>query len=362
MSGYPLPRDVWLFLGRLCSREGWSPSHDVAAPQPFPAADVLLGWAQSQGVGPLVEAQLLSHANEFRPGPDAGEYKRSKRNQEVASLIGFEIHAKQALAALEDRLDYPPLVLKGGALRYQVYSTPWHRPCRDLDVLLKPQDLSHGAEVLRGLGYHLQEEPGQPTPLATALNLDMGTMRVELHSSLFSRYKASAGYESMAAFSQPLPLLSPALSPDLTGHILVGVLHLVRHGFQYRLKDLADLDRLAGCDGIDWHRLQSDLAKLHMLPALEWTLALLSEITGSVIPAHAWPASRGLLGPRVLGSLLATPRHPQFWHLGQHLPLPVGQALALASCSDSARPLAEAIWDVGRRRTRWIGQKILGDR
>lgn len=359
MSGFPIPSDSWLLMAVLASE---SPSPEWVAqrtPKQLPELGNFLGWAQDQGVSSLVESSLKTLASPPWPISRIEALASAHRRTETARWVAFEEATKEALAALCAGLEAPPLVIKGGALRYRLYPAPWYRPCQDLDLLVHPLAMRKAVELLERCGFVAEVSPGAPQELATAVNLDRQGIRIEVHSSLFSRYRPDASHEALLPRSLPLAPYPGARSPDLTGHFLMGVLHLIRHGFLFKLKDVADLDRIVRRQEVEWEFVQQHLQSLGLSTALEWTLAILEQLMGTPVPQQAWPAPQRLLSPRKAGRLLASPTRPEFWLAGRHLPLHAATALTLLACADSPLPLADATVDWTRRRLRWLKDSIL---
>ena len=51
-----------------------------------------------------------------------------------------------------------PLLLKGSALAYTLYTTPAHRPRFDSDLLVRHEDMTRVAEVMTGRGYRCPDQ------------------------------------------------------------------------------------------------------------------------------------------------------------------------------------------------------------
>ena len=62
-------------------------------------------------------------------------------------------HAIRQLGAALDAQTIPFAVLKGVAIRDEIYATPHVRPATDVDLLIRPQDRQHTGELLSALGF-----------------------------------------------------------------------------------------------------------------------------------------------------------------------------------------------------------------
>jgi hypothetical protein len=79
-----------------------------------------------------------------------GNQSRSKRLQEELS----EILHRSSISGIQ------VMPLKGSLLAHRFYSVPWLRPMADIDLLIQPAEYQGLADILKGLGYHLQPSAG----------------------------------------------------------------------------------------------------------------------------------------------------------------------------------------------------------
>jgi hypothetical protein len=61
--------------------------------------------------------------------------------------------ADHILPALESKVS-PVIVQKGGALTFTLYSNPGQRPLRDIDLLVKEEQIDLAERCLEGIGFH----------------------------------------------------------------------------------------------------------------------------------------------------------------------------------------------------------------
>jgi hypothetical protein len=100
-----------------------------------------LGW---HGLVPLVAARLGDTSPTF--------------SRELRGAMAIEIARRRELAALLDDLaaaGVESLVLKGTALAYSHYATPWARPRGDVDLLIRRPEKEPALAVLVARGYAL---------------------------------------------------------------------------------------------------------------------------------------------------------------------------------------------------------------
>lgn len=72
--------------------------------------------------------------------------------QEAALELARKAELLRVLGALANR-GFQPLILKGGALAYSLYSAPFLRPRGDTDLLISDSVRAAAFEVLEGMGY-----------------------------------------------------------------------------------------------------------------------------------------------------------------------------------------------------------------
>lgn len=115
-----------------------------------------LAWAIESGLAPLVARTAPALLARGGDGADA------VRGADLAARV---VAADQAEATVE-LLDAcrgrvgPLALLKGIWLSHALYPEPHLRPMRDVDVLVAPDEVAAVVEVLRGLGYVDEHEPG----------------------------------------------------------------------------------------------------------------------------------------------------------------------------------------------------------
>jgi hypothetical protein len=175
--------------------------------------------------------------------------------------FGNQLRARELRQAQEllAAADVESLVLKGVALAYAYYPNPGLRPMDDLDLLVRPADLSSAVKALRDAGWSSpirRPERVQRVVHATEFQNSAGE-RLDIHGHLFQgslhsemdrrRWERS---RQVAGPDGPLRVLDPT---DQLLHVLV-------HGAESdppALRWLADSTMVLRRDGdaIDWERL-----------------------------------------------------------------------------------------------------------
>jgi len=250
------------------------------------------------------------------------------------------LHLLKALVELLDRLSSAGLaviVMKGPDLVYRVYGDPTLRGFRDLDFMVRSQDVDRAKAVLTSAGYRLAPSLHSER-LARRYHFNLPfeaegdvPLRIDLHWELTDRF---AGYtwdtqgiwdrSSAAGFSgqQARVLSLEDLITYLAVHIDVhgylnqalaargGIAHVLLHPYsENRLIWFVDLyEILRGSTArIDWKTLVDRAREAGVGPALSTTLRLLNQV---FMPLVDRPILDGLglprpsLGKRVLLSRL----------------------------------------------------------
>ena len=101
------------------------------------------------GVAPLLHTRLASA--HWLP-PSIGQWLAEQHHFNDQRLT--KMHAElKAILGLFDRHDIPLMPLKGSILSVEYYEKAAWRPMADVDLLIRPDDLTTAAKLLRQLGY-----------------------------------------------------------------------------------------------------------------------------------------------------------------------------------------------------------------
>lgn len=143
---------------------------------------------------------------------------------EARSIAGREMFRRSELTrvlAMLDRMHIKVLLLKGTALAYWLYPSPYLRECGDIDLLFGSRaDAERAAKLLKQFGYDLAYVPGDlsyemPCRRMSAAGLQM---EVDIHWKIVNApmFADVLGFDQLFADSRPLPRLAPSargLSP-----------------------------------------------------------------------------------------------------------------------------------------------------
>lgn len=159
-----------------------------------------------------------------------------------------------------------PVLLKGLAAAGSLYDPPSLRPMRDLDILVREDELDRAESALRAGGFRVSA--GSPTidfdrhhHLPPLFHQATGAC-VEVHHRIAAPGGDLAGFpppEEVRADARPSPLFGDwADRPGPTGFVLSACVHLTYADKIYRrAQNLLDLTRALDAEGgeVDWERL-----------------------------------------------------------------------------------------------------------
>jgi hypothetical protein len=150
---------------------------------------------------------------------------------------------EEALGALSKR-GMEPVILKGALLAETVYADPGVRPMRDVDLLVRREDLSGAEETLLALGFERLGTPGRAT--SEALHYQRGYRRgrckIELHTSLCDEGRYAVDAPGLWRRSHPISWRGrPARALADPDHLAYLALHAALHAFLLPLPCLVDI-------------------------------------------------------------------------------------------------------------------------
>jgi len=193
-----------------------------------------------------------------------------------------------------DAAGVPAVFLKGVALSEQVYPRPGTRPTSDIDVWIRPDDLSVAVHALSQRGFTIParhrdaSEPRGPTPM-TYLETHVGEAPVllDLHVRPTS-LRHLTDEEAWAIWSSRVPVGAtglPVLPLDV--QLLHVCLHIARsHGFVSGLKALVDIAMIvrAWTDEALWERCTSRVLEVRASLPVFVCLELTRRELGAAVP------------------------------------------------------------------------------
>lgn len=204
---------------------------------------VLLHDAWRHGVDAAVEENLWTCG-------ETGAGGRPARDAAIHAFLRWEQQTVRVAAVLDSAGIPPGLLLKGGALRYQVYPEPWFRAAADLDILLPQESLEPAVAALvrGGAAVHVPvPERGWSMRHGHHVTLWQDGFHVELHRAVDQNDRPGLRYHALAAGAGPISGVSaPLLAPNVSDQLLVAAAHALKHALNIPLKSLVDVHLAVG--------------------------------------------------------------------------------------------------------------------
>ncbi|MBP7146649.1 MAG: nucleotidyltransferase family protein [Acidobacteria bacterium] len=158
-----------------------------------------------------------------------------------------------ALGGAFARAGIPWLLLKGSGIAERLHQDPSRRPAKDIDVLVRPEQLEHAIEILRGLGYEPQREdwyrrhhfhvpcthPGRFVAATVEVHWDVTPPRYPVRFDTAGWWDGARRIELRAG---------PALVPPAAAELAHLAWHALNEGGA-TIARLADIDRLCAAAG-----------------------------------------------------------------------------------------------------------------
>ncbi len=176
---------------------------------------------------------------------------------------------------------HPLILLKGAALTLTLYKDSALRPMRDVDILVRPNDLPKIEKTLKTIGFsshsrypHLFSRKG----LSIDLHHDLANL-----SRISSRcYIFQIDYDALWKKAEPLCPLNPYLLTLSLHHQLITLsAHLVKHSFERLIWAVDIKELIKSCrEGIDFPSLIEEAQRFNLLKPLLYTMTYLREVMG----------------------------------------------------------------------------------
>ena len=282
----PAPTPAQRLLVELCRRQ--------------PSSDEVVGLMGSPGAFDTVAAESMRHAIQglvFSRLATLGKHvSGAEIRGTIATTLGllrkqaifWDLEQDRVLAGLE-RCDLRPLVLKGGALRREVFS-PVERIMGDLDILVDPSEVEGVLEALSALGYRSEYPDRAREGFLEHHHHDRVAhprgFLVEVHWGLTR--PGDAIQLDPRSFQDRSVMLKPSGSHPLRVPSLEDTLiHTVSQSEQdgvTELRRIVDLDRIVAHRDMDWDYVRSSAAQAGLSGFLCVTLCLAHRLLGTEVP------------------------------------------------------------------------------
>jgi hypothetical protein len=262
-----------------------------------PLAPASLDWSRvaatidAESVGPAIAL-----ACEDRSGGDIPSAARDRWRRERVEATARHLVMTAELGRLLKAFAREPIAmipLKGPALAELIYPDPAVRPCSDLDLLIRPDDIVRADARLHELGYRRVADAHSfdfdvVHDRATLYETSSG-VRVDLHWSLLSEPRYSWDEHAAAVWERAVPTSVGgqegwSLCPEdlvlyLAAHLAVhhGVAGLL---WQYDLFLLIERSR----DALDWSTISRRARHWRVRTAVYFALRMVDELFDAGVP------------------------------------------------------------------------------
>jgi hypothetical protein len=328
----------------------------------------IIEWANRELITPALWNGLMQKGLQDAVPEDVAAYlsELHRLNRDRNRAIRRQI--REITAAL-NRVNVEPLLLKGAALLFtDVLEDPAVRMMYDIDFMVRPEDLSLGLEVLRGLKY---EHPAHDSSEflfaahAPPLCRTGDPASVEVHTRLFHQYNdpqvltvSDIWQDAVSVTENGLAAL--VLSPSHA--VVFNVVHSEIHHEHFdlgniALKDLLDLVLMARlyATAVDWHAIHDRLADHGLATVGECYVYMGHKLLGCPVPPGF--AMRAQNACHYARCLLGTG-----WP-GVYSWVPVGGAIRISRLFSAERMqrrfgCSGSAWDLARTRIAYCGYLV----
>lgn len=183
------------------------------------------------------------------------------------------------------------LAHKGPAIAQLLYGDPTMRQFGDLDLLVRPKDVSRARTALIELGYEpqlrltaIQEKAHLRSGYEHVFGLDSDRHLVELQWQIVPRFY-SVGFEIENLFRRSMEIEVDSVAMRILGRedlLLVLCVHAAKHGWS-QLGMLRDISTLAQSD-LDWEWTLREARRLGILKVLQVSLLAACELFDLNVP------------------------------------------------------------------------------
>ena len=252
----------------------------------------LLNRAEQHGVAPILYQVLSSCGSEV---PVAGLASLKQRYE--TNLHRTLFLTRELIRILDhiDALAIKALPYKGVALAEMLYGDMALRQAGDIDLLIRPRDLSRIKDALKELGYtpHLslsevEERAYLQSGYECAFDSALGRNLLEVQWALQPRFYA-VDFEMEALFSRAITVTVAGRrmkTPSPEDLFLILSLHAAKHAWG-RLIWLCDISQLLKSPALNWDWIGETAKSLGIARILQVTLVLTNRLLGTAIPAAA---------------------------------------------------------------------------
>jgi hypothetical protein len=234
----------------------WDEADALARRGPL-SAETFVDLCLEADVPTWVHARLAAEGRADLAGAEVMQRLAAERARVRKDNLLLIARAEQALGALLDA-GVVPVALKGLDLLHRVYDGFDERTLDDVDLLIRPHELTTAVAALEGRGWQLPPEPGRTHYLRSSHHLPMRspgpvTVDFEIHWNLAQEMRYAIDEQGLHERAVPVEIEGRGVlrldDHDIVAHLL---LHHFTHYFDRRLKWAVDLEVVARSPGFDW--------------------------------------------------------------------------------------------------------------
>jgi hypothetical protein len=221
----------WLaaLLRGECPPWAFGPDQDLAR---------IVERADQEGVVALIHECLLDPKLAAVVPPELRERFTAAARAKAAQSLMREGECRRVLARLE-QAGLPVLLLKGSALAYWAYPSPYLRECGDIDLLFRSRaDVDRVVTILADLGFDLRERTLPGDLVCFELTCTRGSqaapgLEIDLHWQLSSGPMFAFRFDFQTLWSASIAL--PRLAPSARG---LSPVHAYLHASMHRVQNM----------------------------------------------------------------------------------------------------------------------------
>ena len=164
--------------------------------------------------------------------------RKNVMRQEAIGMVRTE--ALQQLSSESNKQGIAFMLLKGMALGYQVYDSPGLRPCTDVDLMIREQDIDVVKRLLTNIGYGISEQDGTSLicyQFTAYKDSDTGQPIVlDVHYQINNRaeYARLFTFEELYERSVDIPQIFPGTRAlSLADALMLACIHIEGHDAQH---------------------------------------------------------------------------------------------------------------------------------
>jgi hypothetical protein len=261
---------------------------------PVPAT-LVSGSSILQGCLPLLMKELSAEALQQRVGHKKCEQLRNLYHQSNLLNLWYSWEVKCVLETIT-KADIAVMVLKGADVATTLYRHPELRHFGDVDLMVRPEDLTVTIALLEGLGYHYHQEyrfeslSRQRAAFVYVKEVAVGYLVFEIHTSPHNN-EMGVSFHAAQLWERARPITIEGVNVygmGLEDLLLYLCWHFRSHSFS-RLIWLYDITMLLlrYADQIDWSKAHTIAKKQGLVSTVYYCVLWCREVFHITLPEYA---------------------------------------------------------------------------